>query len=89
MTYVIIKKTMNIDKILGISDVLLSEITQNTEMQKKVYVLGAILGNGIKSGMGILKGKGKFSFEGLIGNVIGNMFGGNKQEQPQGLEQLT
>ena len=90
MTYAIIKKTMNTDHILDITDELLNEITQNTEMQKKVYIVGAILGNGIKSGIGIGKTSGKFKMEDLIGIVVSRFLGG-QQTQPatSQLENLT
>lgn len=81
MTYVIIKKTVNINYILEISDVLLDEFTQNTEMQKKVYILGVLLGNGVRQGIGINKGKGKFKFEDLVGVAIGHIFGGKQRTQ--------
>jgi len=62
------------DFVLEISDVLLDEITNNPELQKKLYLLGAILGNGIKSGIGINAKGGKFKFEDLIGQAIAMMF---------------
>jgi len=84
MTYVIIKKMTNIDRILDISDTLLNELTQNVEMQKKVYILGVLLGNGVKSGIGLSKGKGKFKLDDLIGMAISHFLGGDKEvaEQP-------
>ena len=85
ITYVIAKRLTNIDRILNISDVLLDEITQNTEMQKKVYILGVLLGNGIKQGIGLPKGKGKFKMDDLIGMAISHFLGGGQQkttEQP-------
>lgn len=92
-TYVIIRKTININYILEISDILLDEIATNTEMQKKIYVLGVILGNGIKQGIGITKGKGKFKLDDLIGmgisHFFGNMFPDKSDGGPTSLEPLT
>lgn len=85
MTYVIGKKLTSTNRILDISDVLIDEITQNAEMQKKLYLVGVLIGNGIKAGVGLSKGRGKFKLEDLIGNAIGQMFfkGGQGQEQQQ------
>lgn len=80
VTYAIIKRTININYILEVSDVLLDELTQNTDMQKKVYVLGVLLGNGIKQGIGISKGKGKFKLDDLIGMAIGHFFSGGQKQ---------
>lgn len=82
MTYVIVKKSVNPNVILEFSDILLDEIATNTDMQKKVYILGVLLGNGIKSGIGLQKGKGKFSMEDLIGYGLSMIFG--KQGQTPG-----
>lgn len=88
MTYVIIKKTVSINYILEISDVLLDEFTQNTDMQKKVYLLGVLLGNGIKQGTGLSKGKGKFKLEDLLGMGIAHFFGGGQKESEGQLSDL-
>lgn len=82
--YVILKKTINTERILTISEDLLDEITQNAELQKKIYVLGVLLGNGIRSGVGIGTKGGKFKFEDLIGQalagILGKALGGEQQE---------
>lgn len=85
VTYAIAKRLTRIEYILEISDVLLDELTQNAEMQKKVYVLGVLLGNGIKVGIGLQKGKGKFKLDDLIGmgiaHFFGNIFKGKENEE--------
>lgn len=84
MAYAIGKKLTSTNRILEISDVLIDEITQNSEMQKKLYLIGVLIGNGVKAGVGLPKGKGKFKLDDLIGNAIAQMFLGNKsQEQTQ------
>lgn len=87
MTYTIIKKTVNINYILEVSDVLLDELTQNTEMQKKMYLLGVLLGNGIKTGIGLTKGRGKFKMEDLIGMGMEYFFNRNKPQQTPTVEE--
>lgn len=74
-TYVIAKTMINRDRILDIFEDILGETTQNEEVQKKVFLLGVIVGNGIKQGMGMTKKGGKFSIEALIGEGIGQMIG--------------
>jgi len=85
IAYVIIKKNVSDDAIIDKVDMLLTEISTNPEMQKKVYTLGILLGNGIKNGVGIAGKGGKFKFEDIIGQGIGilfqNMMG--KQGEPQ------
>lgn len=87
ITYVIAKRMLNTDKIIEISNELLTEITSDVEMQKKVYIVGAILGNGIKSGVGITGKGGKFKFEDVIGqalgSILGNIFPQKEPEQQQ------
>ena len=39
-------------------------------MQKNIYVIGAILGQGIIAGTGIKGGKGKFKMEDIVGQAI-------------------
>lgn len=37
--------------------------------QKALYTIGVLVGNGVKGGFGIKKGKGKFKFEDIIGQI--------------------
>jgi len=62
------------DKILEYCDIVLDGVTQDTEMQKKVYLMGVLIGNGIKSGAGFAGGKGKFKFQDLIGMALPQLF---------------
>ena len=90
--YVLAKRKVNTDFFLEITDDMLSELSQNVDMQKKVYLLGVILGQGIKQGVGLSAKGGKFKIENLIGaaleGFLGNMFQGKGQEtaqQPQNI----
>jgi len=73
------------DKLLEYSDIILDGITQDTEMQKKVYLLGVLLGNGIKTGIGLKGGSGKFKMTDLLGmalpKIFPQLFGGEGKEQ--------
>jgi hypothetical protein len=84
MTYAILKRTMKTEKILEISDELLTEITSNVEMQKKVYLIGVLVGKGIIDATGMKTGGGKFKLDNVIGQGIGmfieQMFSGQKKE---------
>jgi hypothetical protein len=66
MTYVVAKRMLNTDKILEIFDEILTEIKDDTEMQKKVFAVGILLGQGIKTGVGLNPKSGKFKFEDLL-----------------------
>ena len=69
--YVVAKKFLKPEIILDFSDVLLNELMQNVEYQKRIYVLGGLLGQGIKQGIGLPKTGGKFKIEDAIGALIG------------------
>jgi len=79
-TYVIMKKMF---KPLEIAEDLMDFIISDTEMQKKIYLLGALLGNGIKSGIGLNPKRGKFRFEDLIGMAL-SQFLAKKQGEVSG-----
>jgi len=83
VTYAIAKKMTSSDRILGITYDVLDEVTDNVEFQKKVYSVGLLVGNGIKTGVGLTKGRGKFKMDDLIGMGMEYFFGRGKQGQPQ------
>lgn len=64
-TYVIAKRLKNdaIDDILG--------YLESDEGLKYIYKLGVVAGSGIRQGIGISKGKGKFNLEAIVGEAIG------------------
>jgi hypothetical protein len=66
MTYVVAKRMINTDKILEIFDEILTTVKEDTETQKKVFALGVLLGQGIKTGVGLNPKTGKFKFEDLL-----------------------
>lgn len=73
MVYVWRKSVGNRDFFLEIFDDLLHEATTNEEMLKKLYLVGAIMGNGLKQGLdlpNLLPKSGKFRIEDLIGMGI-------------------
>lgn len=63
----------------------------NTENgQKAIYLIGTLIGNGAKAGIGLSKGSGKFKMEDLIGQAIGSFLQGGMgglMPQQQGSEQ--
>ncbi len=82
------KYTLSDAKIMDKIDLVLSNMVNDVEMQKKVYLLGTLLGSGIAKGSGI-QGSGKFKLEDVITQgasaFIGNMFKQPSQrEQTQG-----
>jgi hypothetical protein len=78
------------EKILDKLDMILDEYTHDENSMRKIYMVGGILGKGLRDGMGIdrmLPKKKGVGLEGLIfdllGNVIGKRFGVQQEEQPQ------
>lgn len=60
----------------------------STEGQKFFFAIGALIGNGAKSGLGMTKRSGKFKLEDLFGQVAAsfiqqNFLGGNSGPQKQ------
>ena len=68
------------------------EVWLNSDKGKGVmFSVGALLSNGVKSGFGITKGKGKFSIESVIAEIAGSWakkkFGLGSAEGQNTLEQ--
>jgi hypothetical protein len=88
-TTFIAKRMMSDEKIIEKVETLLSEVAQNPEMQKNLYLIGGLLGKGVRDGTGInaLVQKKKGGLEGilldLVGNFIGNRFIKQAPEQEQ------
>lgn len=78
-TLIVIKLQFGNDRILEYVDVVLDGVTQDTEIQKKLYLVGVLVGNGIKSGVGLTKGRGKFGMEDLVGMGLQHFFGWGKE----------
>jgi hypothetical protein len=87
-----IKRSLSTDKLIEKIEDISDEIMTNKELQAKIYTIGAILGNGIRQGIGINTKGGKFKMEDIVGQVIGNVAGRifgqqppeNQQQQDQG-----
>lgn len=84
-TYIMAKRYFSDDKIMQKIDLVLSEVSSNTELQQKVYILGGIVGKGIRDGVGMDKmiPKRKGGVEGIIYDLIGNFIGNRIQGQEQ------
>jgi hypothetical protein len=89
-TYIMAKRMLSDEKILDKLDMILDEYTHDENSMRKIYMVGGILGKGLRDGMGIdrmLPKKKGVGLEGLIfdllGNVIGKRFGVQQEEQPQ------
>lgn len=60
----------------------------DTELQKRLFAIGGIIGQGIKTGAGINAKGGKFKIENLLGEVAGKwieqtFLGGSGQQQEE------
>jgi hypothetical protein len=86
-TLLYVKRSMSTENILNKIDELSDEIMTNKELQGKLYTVGAILGNGIRQGIGINAKGGKFKLDNIIGEVVSGLaqkyLGMGQQEQPQ------
>jgi len=49
-------------------------LSNSEKGQKFLFTVGAIVGNGIKTGVGLNPKKGKFRWEDLIGQIISQYF---------------
>lgn len=83
MTYVVLKKLFNDAFLIEKIDVITTEICSDEELQRKLYSIGALLGNGIASGAGFQKKGGKYGLQDLLMQVAGQWFA-NKQQKPDG-----
>lgn len=70
-TYVIIKKLVNP---IDLTEEIVNFIVSDEEMQKKLVLIGALIGNGIKTGIGLNPKSGKYKFEDLISQVLASFF---------------
>jgi hypothetical protein len=87
-SFLMAKFMLSDEKIMNKLDMILGNVVNDVEMQKKVYLLGTLLGSGIAKGSGIQVGSGKFKLEDVIAQgasqFIGNMFRQPIQKQEQG-----
>lgn len=93
-TYVYAKRMLNTEKITEVLGEFLTEISQNEDLQKRIYIVGALVGKGVKDGVGLQGGKGgKFKLEDLVGLAIQQfapqIFGKIAGVQSQGQSQET
>lgn len=76
-SFLMMKYALSDEKIMDKLDMILGNLVNDVEMQKKIYLLGTLLGSGIAKGSGI-QGSGKFKLEDILAQgasqFIGNMF---------------
>ena len=75
------------DNIIEMADVVLEYALKTDEGQKRIYLLGALLGNGIKQGIGITGKTGKFKLEDILvqagAHLLSKAFGGSEGQPSQ------
>lgn len=75
--YLIITRALNRliapETIQNIVDSLLEYLTKTEEGQKNLLMIGGLIGNGVKTGVGIQRQSGKGGFNGLIYDLIGSI----------------
>jgi hypothetical protein len=91
LTYTIYRFLKGIpDLLLEFSEDLIQEVSKSEELQKNVYMIGGLLGNGIKGGVGLAGGGRSPSLKqlgtGLIGSFIENMISRQVGNPPPSLQ---
>lgn len=64
--YVLLKSSVLDMKIEQMFNDFISEMTENEELQKKLYTIGGIIGSGASSGLGLQKKNGKMGWTDLL-----------------------
>lgn len=65
-------RRLNFETILrnSVEDII-EDVSNDEKLQRNIYNMGVLLGNGAKGGLGLSRGKGKFSLTDLIMNAAG------------------
>lgn len=71
--YLASRRLVNSDFFMDILDDLFDEAMNNENFQKRIYVIGALLGNGIKQGIGLTPSRGKMKFQDILTQAIAGM----------------
>jgi|SRR3972149_735720 len=100
--YVYLKVVKNHDFYLDLMDDILDYAAKDEESLKKVWTIGSVLGNGLKTGLGvdkIVQKNGKFKMDDIIGLGIQYFMGkimpqtdnslNNSTEQPNPLQKIV
>jgi len=82
--WIMAKRSMNIGYLVKITDELLGEVGNNQEFQRKIYLLGGLLGSGVRSGIGLQKSGGKRSWQDLAIQIAGDYL--LKKQPSQGVQ---
>jgi hypothetical protein len=84
------RRLISDDKIMDKIDMILTNVTSDTEIQKKIYVVGTLLGSAIAQGTGFKGAGGKFKLQDIVGmgiqGFIQKMMGGAMGQQQEGTE---
>lgn len=86
-----VKKSLSTDSLIEKIEDISDEIMTNKELQAKIYTIGALLGNGIKQGIGLSgNARAPRGIEGIIGQLAGPILqkifktDNNQPQQQQG-----
>lgn len=74
-----IGKTVFLDEIL---EELIKSIANNEELQKNIYAIGGLIGNGAKNGLGIAPKSGRFKWQDLIGELAVGFINNMQKVEP-------
>lgn len=74
-------KTHKIEDVIAVSiESIIEDIAKNTELQKNLYQMGALIGNGAKTGIGLSTRGGKLKIEDIVLTAIEGYFRKGQQE---------
>lgn len=74
--YVMVKKTLKVEKFAEIAEILISDSLSDAEFQKVVKEIGVMFGQGLAQSVGVGGKGGKFKLEDIIGLVVMRYLGG-------------
>jgi len=80
-TYIVSKRIVK-NAIAEVKDEIFFSL-QDEEMQKFLFSVGALIGQGVKSGIGLKARSGKFHWQDLIAQIIGQWVSQKTQPQQQ------
>jgi hypothetical protein len=82
--YVTLKSGLLDDKISKIMEDFVLSFQTNEELQKALYAIGALIGNGAKTGLGLTRSGGKFGFKDIMAQIVGGFV---NRYIPQGINE--
>lgn len=74
-----IKGILTAENVQVFTDSALDYLVNTEEGQKNLYTVGALIGNGVKTGVGLQKQGGARGFNGLLAEIVSGFFSARQQ----------